>query len=241
MTRAELIRRCVLDSFCDDYEDIAQITKYIDEVSRATGLAISHDEIIQALSDLIELGYAKAWDLQRWPDPSTTENQEAPPREEIEPLNPRFARTEAGLFHKANSSSGAFDENWLTPQASSKREELLRLFILGSYPNCTHVRLGDIERHWNNLAERYGISISRDEWIQALRQLIELGYLTASYKDEYWQYDGMPPLEDIKPFGAYFWVAGGWDSLNSNSSWWPFEDSDEGELRLRKDWVPPDA
>jgi hypothetical protein len=244
MTRNELIRRFVLNSFCDDYEDIEQITKAIDEEGPAGGLTISHDEIVQALRELIELGYAKAWDLQRWPDPPTTDNQETPPREDITPLNPRFARTEGGVaFHKASSPSGTFDESWPAPETPFRREELIRLFILGSYrsyPNCTHVRLWDIERLWNGMAERHRISISRDEFIQALRDLVGLGYLNASYKDEGWQYDGMPPLEEIKPFGAYFWVTGpGWDFLNSDPSWWPFEDSDDDELKLRKDWVPP--
>jgi hypothetical protein len=52
----------------------------------------------------------------------------------------------------------------------------------------------------------------------------------------------MPPLEDIKPFGAYFWVTGdGWDFHNANESWWPFDVDDDEEFTLRKDWVPPDA
>jgi hypothetical protein len=105
------------------------------------------------------------------------------------------------------------------------------------------MRLWGIEGHWTDLTDRRGISISRDEWIQALRQLIALGYLNASYKDEFWQYDGMPPLEDIKPFGAYFWVTGaGWEFLESNPSWWPFDwDDNEDEFMLREDWVPPDS
>src|SRR5580692_4221838 len=63
MTRAELIRMFVLNSFCDDYEDIEQITKQTDELGPKCGLTISHDDIILALRELIELGYAKAWDL----------------------------------------------------------------------------------------------------------------------------------------------------------------------------------
>jgi hypothetical protein len=41
---------------------------------------------------------------------------------------------------------------------------------------------------------------------------------SVSYKDEpFWQYPGMPPLEDIKPYGAYFWATGaGWDFLESS-------------------------
>jgi hypothetical protein len=247
MTRAELIRRFVLNSICDDYEDIERITNYIDEVGPKCGLAISNEDIFRALRELIELGYAKAWDLTRWPDPPATEDQGTQAREEITPLNPGFARTEEGLaFHKTSSTSGAFDEDHhlrqskLASDSLLKREELVSLFILGSYPNCTHFSLGHLELLWNRDADRYGISISRDEFIQALRKLIGLGYLSASYCDEYWQYDGMPPIEDIKPFGAYFWLTGvGWDFLNSNSSWWPFDDDYDGQFILRKGWVPP--
>lgn len=238
MNRADLIRRFVLNEICDDFEDIERIEGPIDEIGPACGLTITHDDIIQALRELIELGYAKAWDLSRLPD--APQDYGTPPREEIEPMNPCFARTDEGIaFHKASPTSGMFDGDWLAPE---KREELIRLFILDAYGNCTHVRLAHIELHWNSLAERHGIRISRDEFIRALRQLIALGYLTAAYKGNHWQYEGMPPIEEIKPFGVYFWVTGaGWDFLESNPSWWPFEDSDDDGLHLRKDWIPPDA
>ena len=245
MTRSEWIRRLVLNGICDDYEDIEQITKYVHDVGPRCAITISHDEIIQTLRELIELGYAKAWDLSRWPDPATTDCQGMPPSEDITPMDPRFFRTEEGLaFQKARSTGGPFDEDhnlregWLAPEASLRQEELVRLFILDSFRNFTHLRLGHVEMRWDSLAERPGISISRAEIIQALGELIGLGYLKASYKGrEFWQYDGMPPLEDIKPFGAYFWVTGaGWDFLGPNDSWWPFDDDDN----LRKDWVPPE-
>jgi hypothetical protein len=247
MTRAELIQTLVLNECCDDYEDIEHITKWMYQLGPKCGLTIAHEDIIQALRESIKKGWLKAWDLRRWPDPATTEYE----REEITPLNPRFARTEEGLaFQKASSASGPFDEehnlreSWLTPEMSLRRGELIRLLILDSYPeSCTHVLLATIERHWNPLAERHGISISRDEVIQALRELIVLGYVNADYRDEGRKYDGMPPLEDIKPFGAYFWITGeGWDFLQTKDSWWPFDyDDDVGDFILRKDWVPPNA
>ena len=102
----------VLRGCCDDYEDIQQITKWVYELGPKCGLTISHEDIIQALRELIERGWLKAWDLGRWPDPATAEYQAMPPREEITPLNPRFARTEEGLaFHEASSTSGPFDED----------------------------------------------------------------------------------------------------------------------------------
>ena len=245
MTRAELIRTIVLNSFCDDYEDIVQITKNTDELGPKCGLTISRDDIILALRELIELGYAKAWDLTRW---AATEHEVMPPREKITPLDPRFVRTEEGLaFYEASSTNGPFDEDhnlresWLQREASSSRGELVGLFILGSFRRVTHLELRHIEMSWNRLAPRYRISISRDEFIQVLQELIGLGYLKAAYRDEGWRYDGMPPFEDIKPFGAYFWLTGaGSDFHNASDSWWPFEEDNDGELRLRSDWIPPE-
>jgi hypothetical protein len=249
MTRAELISPFVLSEICDDYEDIEQITKWTVESGSKCGLTISHDDIVQALRELIEMGHAKAWDLTRRVNPVTTEYPGMPPREEITPLNPGFVRTEEGVaFHQASSASGPCDEDhnlresWLAAAASLRREELVRLFILGSYGNCTHMHLGHIEMLWNHLAKRHGISVSRDEFILALRELIGFGYLKAAYCDEYWQYDGMPPLEDIRPFGAYFWITGdGWDFHTASESWWPFDVDDDGEITLRPDWAPPEA
>ena len=71
--------------------------------------------------------------------------------------------------------------------------------------------------------------------------MIGFGYLKASYKGrDFRKYDGMPPLEEIKPFGAYFWVTGaGMDFHTASDSQWPFEYDDDGESILREDWVPP--
>jgi hypothetical protein len=250
VTRAELIRTLVLREICDDFEDILQITNWTVESGSKCGLTVTHDDIIQALRELIEMGHAKAYNLERWTDPPAAEN-EVPAYEEINPMKPRFSRTEKGLaFQEANSASGPYDENhdlresWPPPELSIKREELARLFILGSFRNYTHVALWFIERNWKALAVHNGISICRDEFIQAFRKLVALGYLEASYKDEgVWQYDGTPLLEDIKPFGAYFWVTGaGWDFYEARDSWWPFYwNDDKDEFVLRKDWVPPEA
>ena len=49
----------------------------------------------------------------------------------------------------------------------------------------------------------------------------------------------MPPLEDIKPYGAYFWAKGaGWDFLESDPSWWPWDD-DADDRVVRKGSIPP--
>ena len=207
MTRAELIRRFVLNSICDDYEDIDRIRRAVEEEGAACGLTIREADILQALRESIQLGYAKAWNLYRAPTlPS--------PHHDIEPMNPRLRRT-----------------------AQIPGEDPLSLFIWNSFENCTHTCLAHIEGRWKRLHQS---KISRAQWIKTLRQLIELGCLEASYKDEGRQYAGMPPIDDIKPYGAYFWVTGtGWDYLQSDDSWWPFEDNADGELHLRSDWDPP--
>jgi hypothetical protein len=248
MTRADVIRRILIQGICDDFEDIQRITEWTVPMGSKCGLTITRDDIIQALLELIEQGHAKAYDLKWWADPPATEN----PREEITPLDPRFARTEEGLaFQKASSVGSPFDEShnlresWPARDLSIPRGELARLFILGSFRNCTHIAVWFIERNWKALSGRNGIAVSRDEFIQAFGELVALGYLKIRYKDlGFWQYDGMPPLEDIKPFfGAYFWVTGaGWDFYESRDPWWPFEwDYDEDDFVLRKDWVPPEA
>jgi hypothetical protein len=241
MTRAELIHMFVLDSMCDDYEDIERITDWAVESGSRCGLTISHDDIIQALRELIDMGRIKAWDLTKWPEVAT-------PGYEISPLNPRFARTDDGLaFWKISAANGPFDEDhnlrqsWLASETSPRRNELIRLFII-SYRSCTHILLAHIERDWKRIALQYGIEISRDEFTQALRELVDLGYLKAAYRDEYWQYTGMPPLDDIKPYGAYFWVTGdGFDFHEASRRLWPFDEDDDGEFTLREGWVPPDA
>ena len=132
-----------------------------------SGLTVSRDDIIQALRELIEMGYADAWDLTRRGSYATGEYEGMPPREEITSNDPRFFRTEEGLaFQRIGSSDWPFDENhtlregWL---ASSRREELVRLFVLDSFRNCTHLRLVHLGWYSKALAGRYGITISREE------------------------------------------------------------------------------
>jgi hypothetical protein len=236
----------VLNTFCDGDEDIQQISKLTDDAARC-GVTISDEEIIQALRELIELGYAKAWDFQpRKPEPPK-EYGGMPPIEEITPLDPCFLGTPEGLeFYKSRSFSppfywnGRLHKEWAGPEASLPRQDLIRMLILASIWD-SYTTLGFIEMRMNDLALRYSVTISPAEIIQALGELIELGYAKAGQLDRGdppREYDGMPPVEDIIPWRAYFWVTTkGLEFHNTNSSWWPFDDDDN----LRKDWTPPDA
>ena len=64
MERSELIRRFVLNSICDDYENVDQ--RILQEVSRDAakyGWTIARAEIVAALVWLVENGMAKAYTL----------------------------------------------------------------------------------------------------------------------------------------------------------------------------------
>ena len=62
MNRHELLRRLVLNSICDDYENIDQvILRDVAEEGAKRGLKIERSEIVDALAGLIEDGLAKAY------------------------------------------------------------------------------------------------------------------------------------------------------------------------------------
>ncbi len=63
-SRRELVERLVLDSICDDYENLSvSIKPDLDRYARDCGLEISEPEIVTALNSLVELGWAKAYRL----------------------------------------------------------------------------------------------------------------------------------------------------------------------------------
>jgi hypothetical protein len=250
MTRAELIRRFVLNSFCDFDEDIEQITKWTVHNGSACGLTITRDEIIQALRELIESGYARAWDAEPRKPAPPAEYPEMPGTEEIT-ADTSFGGTPDGRQYYESRQlqppfywNGKLHQDWTPPDASLPRAELIRLLVLASIWE-PHVVLEFIQMRMDDLAIRLGTTFSRDEIISALGELISLGYAKAwllDRGDPPREYDGMPPVEDITPYRAYFWMAPeGLSYHRSDDSWWPFEDNDDGELILRKDWTPPNA
>jgi hypothetical protein len=111
MTRAELIRLFALNSFCDDYEDIEQITLSISRDSTDCGMTISPAEIIDVLRELIEMGYAKAWRLSCRGEPPK-EYDGMPPLEDVEPFEAYFYITPEGMkIHMADHPGWPFDDN----------------------------------------------------------------------------------------------------------------------------------
>ena len=64
MNRRELVRRLVLDSICNDYENVDQIIlREVAEQGIKCGLTIERSEVVEALAGLIGDGLATAHDL----------------------------------------------------------------------------------------------------------------------------------------------------------------------------------
>lgn len=60
----EFVRRAVLASICDDYENVDQvILRQVAEEGSKQGIAVDRSEIVSALAALIEGGLAKAYTL----------------------------------------------------------------------------------------------------------------------------------------------------------------------------------
>jgi hypothetical protein len=248
MTRAELIRRFVLNSFCDGYEDIEQITKATDEEGPACGLTISHDDIIQALRELIDLGYARALDFEPRKPAPPEEYPGMPSPEEIT-ADTCFKGTPEGLeFYSSRSLpppfywNGKLHKDWVPPTGPFPGGELTRMLVIASIWDGFTI-LDFIQMRLNDLALRLGTTFSSDEIMNALAELVNLGYAKAwrlDRGDPAREYVGMPPVEDIVPYRVYFDVTPQGLAFHlSDDTWWPFEENDDGELNLRKDWVPP--
>ncbi len=70
MHRRELVRKMVLNSICDDFENVDQIilTEVAEECGKL-GLVIERSEIVSALAGLVHDGLAKTYDLYNLPNP----------------------------------------------------------------------------------------------------------------------------------------------------------------------------
>lgn len=81
MTRAETLQWIVLGRICDDYEEYELVTEEINRDYSRLGLHVEAAEVIQALRDLVEQGYAAAFWLGNTPKriegvPSEEESEE---------------------------------------------------------------------------------------------------------------------------------------------------------------------
>jgi hypothetical protein len=64
MLRSELVRRLVLNSICDDFENVDQIIlRDVASAAANSGFTVDRAEVVTALTSLVEEGLAKAYIL----------------------------------------------------------------------------------------------------------------------------------------------------------------------------------
>jgi hypothetical protein len=64
MLRSEFVRRLVLNSICDDFENVDQIIlRDVAETAAKSGFTVDRAEVVNALTGLVEEGLAKAYIL----------------------------------------------------------------------------------------------------------------------------------------------------------------------------------
>jgi hypothetical protein len=65
MIRTEVVRRLVLNSICDDFENVDQvILRDVAEAATRYGLTVERADVVDALAGLVEDGLAKAYILR---------------------------------------------------------------------------------------------------------------------------------------------------------------------------------
>jgi hypothetical protein len=123
-SRGELVRRFVLDVICDDYENLTvSIAEPVKQWGAACGLTIETSEVVQALTELVELGWAKAWRLSEWSQPPA-EFANVPSLQEMEdPSGAWFYITDAGMKVQLAEydgwpfdKTGALRKDWTPPE-----------------------------------------------------------------------------------------------------------------------------
>ncbi len=107
------MRRVVLWSISDDYENVDQII--LPDVARTgakCGLTIERSEVVQALASLIEDGLAKAYNLSPFPDAFSGELPGMPPMDLVEEdFKTYFYITKKGLdLHLSDYGSFPLDD-----------------------------------------------------------------------------------------------------------------------------------
>ena len=108
MTRMEFVQRLILNTICDDFENVDQlILRDVAEVGAKCGLTVQRPEVVEGFRALVEAGLAKVYDL--FPgigDPFSGELQGMPPLNVVEQdFRTYFCVTNQGIdFHKADGT-----------------------------------------------------------------------------------------------------------------------------------------
>ena len=106
MERSELVRRLILNEIGDDYENVDQIIlPQVAKIGERCGLTIMRPEVVQALTELVEGGLAKAYLLSPWPGESR-ELEGMPPGDAVEEdFETYFLSTREGMeLHLSDDS-----------------------------------------------------------------------------------------------------------------------------------------
>ena len=122
MTRGEFVRRLVLNSICDDFENVDQII--LPDVARTgakCGLTIERSEVVDALASLIADGLAEAYVL----DPLSGKRQlpGMPPVDEVDDFRTHFYITKKGM-----DLNLSYDEWWpLDDEGELRKDRAARI------------------------------------------------------------------------------------------------------------------
>ncbi len=115
MTRAEFVQRLILNSMCDDFENVDQIIlRDVAGVAAKCGLTVERPEVVENLRALVEAGLAKAYDLSAAKgDPFSGELQGMPPLDTPEQdFRTYFYPTKKGMeFHKSDGTWWPLDDD----------------------------------------------------------------------------------------------------------------------------------
>jgi hypothetical protein len=114
MVRSEFVRRLVLNSICDDFENVDQtILRDVAEAGAKCGWTIERSEVVEALTNLVEEGLAKAYVLAgTGSDPFSGELDGMPPMDVVEEdFKTYFYITKKGMeVHLSDDPSWPLDD-----------------------------------------------------------------------------------------------------------------------------------
>jgi hypothetical protein len=126
MNRTEFLQRLVLNTICDDFENVDQvILPEVAEQGAKCGLTFSRSDVVEALRGLVEAGLAKAYHLSASStDPFSGQLAGMPPLDVVETdFRTYFYITKEGVeFHEADRAWWPFDDeeslrpDWNTPE-----------------------------------------------------------------------------------------------------------------------------
>ncbi len=113
MTRDEFIRRLIVNSMCDDFENFDQVIwREVAEVAAKCGLTVERSEIVRNLRDMVGAGLVKVYDLSvAAEDPFATELEGMPSIEKPQQhFRIYFYPTKKGMdWHQSDSKWWPFD------------------------------------------------------------------------------------------------------------------------------------